>query len=257
LGVPAGCDVAVTGPGYGDEVSDAGPTPQWRSPWDPAQHPGEQASPWTPNTDAYSGPRPAPYGSDPYAAPAYQPAPVERPVVELADVWTAILGTVGVLLVGVLATFVWVWVAPRVIAVKDAKGGVSLASGESKAFAGADVTYLFVTLGAGILCAVVAALVARHRGLAVSVAMGGGGIVASLMVAWLGRWLTGGPLHRWADHASVGSHQLFIQLQTRPFIVAWPMIALAITFAVALANAERRSAASPHQAMDQSRSSAV
>lgn len=182
--------------------------------------------------------RPAPYGQSPYASPAYPAPPLQQPAVELADVWTAILGTIGVLLVGVLATFVWVWVAPRVVAVKDAKGGVSLSGGDPKGFAGADVTFLFVTLGAGVLCAAIAALVARHRGLAVSVAMAVGGVLSSLMVAWLGRWLTGGPLHRWAAHASVGTHHLFIQLQTRPFIVAWPVIALVITFAVALATGD-------------------
>jgi hypothetical protein len=153
-----------------------------------------------------------------------------------------VLGTLAVLPVGVVATFVWVWIAPRAIAVKDAQGGVSLAAPETKGFAAADVKYLFVTAGAGALCAIVAAIVARHRGLAVSVAMAGGGILASLTVAWLGRWLTGGPITRWAAHASVGSHHLFIQLQTRPFVVAWPVVALIITFVVALATQEQPSA---------------
>lgn len=157
----------------------------------------------------------------------------------MADVWTALLGTVFVLIVGVLATFLWVWLAPHAVAVKDAKGGVSLSAPETKSFAGADVVFLFVTVGAGALCAVVAAIVARHRGLAVSVAMGGGGLLASLMVAWLGRWFTGGPIHQWADHVSVGSHQLYLQLQTRPFVVAWPVVALLITFVVALATQDR------------------
>jgi hypothetical protein len=169
-------------------------------------------------------------------------------------VWTVLLGTISVLLVGIAATFVWVWVSPRLIAAKDAKGGVSLAAPESKAFAGADVKFLFVTVAAGILCGVVAALVARHRGLAVSVAMASGGILASLMVAWGGRWLTGGPLGRWADHASVGSHHLFIQLQTRPFIMAWPVVALLITFLVALATPDRPAPEPPKHTFDPTRS---
>jgi len=180
-----------------------------------------------------------PYGSDPYAGAHAHPEPPRRPVFERADLWTTLLGTVAVLIVGVIATFIWVWIAPRAIAAKDAKGGVSLSVPETRAFVGADVTYFFVTLGAGVLCALVAATVARHRGLAVSIAMAGGGILSSLMVAWLGRWLTGGPLHRWADHASVGSHHLYLQLQTRPFIVAWPVVALLITFVVALATQDR------------------
>jgi hypothetical protein len=184
-------------------------------------------------------PRPVPYGVSPYATPSVDHEDGERPLIEMADVWTALLGTIAVLIVGVVATFIWVWVAPRAVAVKDAQGGVSLVAPETKAFAGADATYFFITLGAGLLCGAVAAIVARHRGLAVTVALGGGGLLSSLIVAWLGRWLTGGPLTRWAHDASAGHHDLFIQLQTRPFIMAWPIAALVITFFVALAAANR------------------
>ena len=59
------------------------------------------------------------------------------------------------------------------------------------------------------------------------------------MVAWLGRWVTGGPIHRWAANVPVGSHELYLQLQTRPFVVAWPVVALVITFVVALATQDR------------------
>jgi hypothetical protein len=158
---------------------------------------------------------------------------------ERADLWTTLLGTIAVLIVGLIATLIWIWIAPRAIAVKDAKGGVSLSVPETKAFVSADVSYFFITLGAGVLCALIAAIVARHRGLAVAIAMAGGGILSALMVAWLGRLLTGGPLTRWADHASVGSHHLYLQLQTRPFIVAWPVAALVITFVVALVTQDR------------------
>jgi hypothetical protein len=187
----------------------------------------------------YSGARPAPYGVSPYATPVRAENEHERPLFEMADVWTALLGTVSVQIVGVIASFVWVAVAPRAVAVKDASGGVSLLVPETKAFAGADSTYFLVTLVAGLLCGAVAAIVARHRGVAVTVALGGGGLLSALMVAWLGRWLTGGPLLRWAHHASTGNHELFIQLQTRPFIMTWPIAALVVTFFVALATANR------------------
>jgi hypothetical protein len=173
-----------------------------------------------PSTEAYPAPRPAPYGSSPYAIGPVPwnplPEPPPRRLVEMADVWTTLLGTVGVLVVGVLASVVWVWLAPRVMAVRDAKGGVSLVDGSTKAFAGADVWFLFVTAGAGLLCGLIAAVVARHRGLAVSVAMAVGGIAAALLAAFLGRMFTGGPL------------------STRQYVVAWPMAALAVTFVVAL-----------------------
>lgn len=188
-------------------------------------------------TDAYHGPRPAPYGQSPYATTPPPPAH-RRPLVERADLWTALLGTIAVLIVSIPATFLWVWLAPRV-PVKTTAQGSSILVPYPKGFAGADVTFLFITAGAGAVCGIVAALVARHRGLAVSVAMAAGGILSSLIVAWLGRWLTGGPRGRWAAHAADGTHHLFIQLQTRPFIVAWAVVALVITFVVALATQER------------------
>lgn len=201
----------------------------------------QPTSPWSDGTHAYPGPRPAPYGSSPYAQPVSQPvepAPNE-PLFGRADFWTVILGTIGVLLVGVIATFVWVWLAPRAMATRDAGAGVGLVKPETKAFAGADVTFLFITVAAGLICGVLAAVVARHRGLAVTIAMGGGGLLASLMVAWGGRFLTGGPLGTWARHTSTGSHELFIQLQARPFVMAWPIAALVVTFLVALATRDR------------------
>jgi len=200
------------------------------------------AEPRDPNgawTGGYHSPRPAPYGVSPYASPPVEHREPDRPLVEMADVWTALLGTIAVLIVGVVATFIWVGVAPRAVAAKDANGAVRLLAPETKAFAGADATYFIVTVVAGLLCGLIAAVVARHRGLAVTVALGGGGLLSSLMVAWLGRWLTGGPLSRWAQHASTGNHDLFIQLQTRPFIVAWPIAALVVTFFVALATSNR------------------
>jgi hypothetical protein len=211
--------------GYGDEMSDADvtvPTP-----------PEEPHS-----TVAYPEPRPAPYGSSPYAteAPQLSASTIggQRPIVELADIWTALLGTVAVVFVGLLATIVWVVTAPRAMAVKNAQGGVSLVSPLTKAFAGADVYYLLITIVAGVLCGLAGAAVARRRGLAVSVAVAGGGILAALLVAWVGRWFTGGPLLHWAHRVPPGTHRLYIELQTRQFIVGWPIAALAVTFIVGL-----------------------
>jgi hypothetical protein len=205
------------------EADDAGPTtPGWTG--DGADDPGTEARPhW------------ATYGTQPYAV-APPPPPTQRPVVEIADLWTVVLGTVGVLLVGVVTTAVWVWVAPRVIAVKQPGGGVGFVASEPKGFAGADVAFLAITAAAGLLCAGVAALVARRRGLAVTVAMAGGGFLASWLTAWFGRLLTGGPAAHWVAHATVNAHQhYFIELQTRPFVMAWPVVALVVTFFVALA----------------------
>ena len=218
-----------TGRPASDPSEQAAPREQAATP--PVGHP-----PAEPPTLAYPVWRPSPYGSPPYAqTPVPESAPAaRRPLVEMADLWTALLGTIGVVLLGFLATLIWVWIAPRALAVKDAQGGVSLVAPETKAFVGADVAYLFVTLGAGIVCGLVAALIARHRGPAVSIAMAAGGVLAALLVAWLGRWITGGPVVQWAHQHSTGQHRYFIELQARQFVMAWPVVALVITFVVAL-----------------------
>src|SRR5450432_1986932 len=100
-----------------------------------------------------------PYGSSPYAVTVTPGAAPDSdgpppPVLEMADVWTAVLGTIGVVLVGVVAGFVWAWLAPRAMAVADGKGKSGLINPETKAFAGADVMFLFIGLGAGLLCGI-------------------------------------------------------------------------------------------------------
>ncbi len=191
-----------------------------------------------------------PYGSVPYGSVPYGPGreqgsapsePTERPLVQRADLWAALLGTLAVVPLGALAALIWAAFSPRVAVVKNADGSVSLVDAYTKGFVGADVSYLIITVVAGLVCGVVAALIARHRGSAVAVSMAAGGFLAAWLMAWLGRWLTGGPASRWNDHASAGPHHYFIQLQARPFLMAWPVAALAVTFVVALV-ADSRSA---------------
>jgi hypothetical protein len=219
----------MTGAGYGEDVSeDATP---------PAS--GEQEP-----TLAYPEPRPMPYGSSPYAV-TVDPAAVmvadvpQRRLVEPADVWTAVLGTLAVSLVGVLAGFVWLWVAPRAAAVADGKGHSGIVDPSTKAFAGADVAFLGIGLAAGVLCAVVAAILARHRGLAVTVAMAVGGTAASFLATWLGRTISGGPVGHWQNHIGAGNHRYFLELGNEQFLLAWPIVALIVTFIVALVTPDR------------------
>jgi hypothetical protein len=199
----------------------------------------EQADEPAQPTLAYPQSRPMPYGSSPYAITVTPGAVPDnegprRPVLEMADVWTAVLGTIGVALLGVVAGFVWAWLAPRAMAVADGKGKSGLINPETKAFAGADVMFLFIGVGAGLLCGSVAAILARRRGVAVSVAMALGGTLASLLAAFIGRALSGGPARYWADHVSAGNHRYFIELITRQYLVGWPLAALAVTFVVGL-----------------------
>ena len=207
-----------------------------------SDEPTEQAAETEP-TSAYPQPRPMPYGSSPYAVtvqvPAADSAARERALVEPPDVWTALLGSIGVASLGVLAGFVWLWLAPRALTTSDGNGHSSLLNPSTKAFAGADVTFLFIGIGAGLICGVGAAILARHRGLAVSVAMGVGGTLASLIAAWIGRALSGGPNNYWLHHATAGNHRFFLELATRPYLMAWPVTALIVTFIVAMATPDQ------------------
>jgi hypothetical protein len=229
LGVSPGRPLSLTSAGYGEQVSD-----------DTTEPGGEESEP----TLAYPQPRPIPYGSSPYAvtvsAATFATAEVRRqPLLEMADLWTFVLGTVCVIPVGVLAGFVWLWLAPRAMAVADGKGKTGLLDPGTKAFAGADVTFLFTAIVAGVLCGAVAAIIARHRGVAVSAALAAGGTIAAVLAAWFGRTLSGGPANHWAHQVAAGNHRYFIELTTRQYLVAWPMAALAVTFVVALLTPDR------------------
>jgi hypothetical protein len=184
-----------------------------------------------------------PYGSSPYAltiAPAVDGRTRGRSLIGLADVWTALLGTIAVVIVGVLAGFVWLWLAPRPHGVVSAGAEKSVQfDSANKVFASADVTFLFIGAGAGLVCGLVATILARRRGVAVSVAMAVGGTIASLLAAFIGRALSGGPQDYWLARASVGPHRYFIELTTRRFLVGWPIAALLVVFVVALFTPDR------------------
>ena len=184
-----------------------------------------------------------PYGSSPYAVsvtPATDARARSRSPVELADVWTALLGTLAVIPLGVIAGFVWLWIAARPHGVVSAGNGKSVVfDSANKVFASADVTFLFIGVGAGLLCGIVASIIARHRGVAVSIAMAVGGTIASLLAAFIGRALSGGPQDYWLARASVGPHRYFIELTTRRFLVGWPIAALLVVFVVGLFTPDR------------------
>ena len=149
-----------------------------------------------------------------------------------------LLGTLAVLPVGVIGALVWIGLAPRVPAAVTADHHVSFVGSEPRGFITADITFLAIALAAGVLCGVLAAILGRHRGTAVAVAMAAGGVGASYLMSWLGTWLTGGPAHRWAQHAAPGTHSYFLHLQTQPFLFAWPFVAvLVVLIAVAVTDA--------------------
>lgn len=179
-----------------------------------------------------------PYGSSPYAVTlgpdaAIAPPAIRRPIFGWADAWTALLGSIGISVLGVAAGLIWLGLAPR--ATGQVQGGqIGFGSNVNKVFAGADLSFALICTVAGVLCGIVGALVARRRGLAVSLAMAIGGTAASVIASWLGRQISGGPTARWAAHAGTGPHHYFIALLDRQFLVAWPLAGLVVTLLVAM-----------------------
>ena len=103
------------------------------------------------------------------------------------DVPRALVVVAVTVLLGSPAGLLWAVVAPRLRVTVGAGGELSTPDLEaSKAFIGADGSYLLVMLGAGILCGVLAWLFARQAGPWTVLALAVGGYLAALVAARVG-----------------------------------------------------------------------
>jgi hypothetical protein len=111
----------------------------------------------------------------------------------------ALVVAMVVALLGFPLGALWSAMAPHVPAIMTADGPV-YAQPDGEQPVGAEGTYVFLTLGAGVLLAVLAwLLLRRYRGLAVLLGLGLGGIGAGVLTWWFG--------HRIGRHsAPVGAH---------------------------------------------------
>ncbi|WP_369778996.1 hypothetical protein [Streptomyces sp. R33] len=130
---------------------------------------------------------------------------------------------------GVLLALLWVWLAPRAQYVSNGEA-VFLRSSESEARIGADGTFFVLSLGFGVLTAVLVFLWRRRGGvpLVVGLAIGSG---FAALVGWrLGLWL--GPSADVAAAAlKAGKGVPFdapLQLLARGVLLVWPMVAVAV-----------------------------
>lgn len=141
-------------------------------------------------------------------------------------------------LLGAPAGLIWSWVAPR-FTVEVTANGVSTPNIEgSKAFIGADGSYLLVMLGAGVLCGAVAWVLARRSGPWTVLSLTAGGVLGALVAARVG--VLPGTEHVLAalkEHSGVrGQVQLYLgvlpQHGSQPHLrapwaaVGWPVGAL-------------------------------
>jgi hypothetical protein len=125
---------------------------------------------------------------DPFAPPPPLPR-AERAATPgrwRSDVPRAIAVLVGSVLLGAPAGLLWAQVAPRLRVTVTDKGLDYPDLEGTKAFIGADGSYVLVMLGAGLLCGLVGWLVARKAGPWTVAALAVGGFLAALVGARVG-----------------------------------------------------------------------
>jgi hypothetical protein len=139
-----------------------------------------------------------------YSGPVGYPGPLEYPVARpghryLGEGLVALGLAAVVALLGFPLGMLWSALAPHVPAVMTAEGPV-YAQPDGEQPVGAEGTYVFLTLGAGLVLAILAwVLLRRFRGLAVLLGLGLGGVGAGVLTWWYG--------HRIGRHsAPVGAH---------------------------------------------------
>lgn len=121
------------------------------------------------------------------AMPLYgDPQPTGRPSRRRQDLATFVGVVVGSVLLGAPAGLLWSHVAPR-LTVEIKADGPHVADLEStKAFIGADGSYLIVMVALGLLCGVLAWRFARRSGPFTVLALAVGGTLAALIAASVG-----------------------------------------------------------------------
>lgn len=151
-----------------------------------------------------------------------------------------VLGAASVV-AGALAGIVWRSVAPLVqgvVSVTDGQRSAYYADPETKGFVGQDGTFAICAAVAAVLLAVAAFLWLRRRApIGAALALGGGGIGAAYLAAWIGGRL--GPGHGSIVAAAQnvpnnGTFDLPLQLSATGVIWLWPAIAVGLYFLLML-----------------------
>ncbi|MFJ9561733.1 AAA family ATPase [Streptomyces fuscichromogenes] len=134
---------------------------------------------------------------------------------------------------GVLLGLLWLWLAPHVPLVGDRSGkswAVYLKDSEGEQAAGVDGTFTLLALAFGFLSAVAVFLWRRRGGVPLVVALGVGGLLASVLAWRLGTWL--GPEQDVIAHAkAVGKGVTFsapLKLGAKGALLAWSLSALVV-----------------------------
>ncbi|MET9257939.1 AAA family ATPase [Streptomyces sp. NPDC048182] len=155
----------------------------------------------------------------------------------LGELLRAGLTLVAVALCGALLGVLWWQLAPTVPLVGDVVSGkwiVYLQDSEGEQAIGVDGTFTLLALAFGALSGAVVFLLRRRGGVPLVVALGAGGLLASLLAWWLGTHL--GPTSDVIAHArAVGKGVTFsapLKLGAKGALLAWPLAALVVHLAL-------------------------
>lgn len=149
------------------------------------------------------------------------------------EVREAAVVTVAVALGGVLLGLLWWWLAPHVPLVGDVVDKswvVYLADSEGEQAIGVDGTFTLLALAFGVVSALAVFLWRRRGGVPLVVALGVGGLLASLLAWRIGVWL--GPQQDVIAHArQVGKGVTFsapLKLGAKGALLTWSLVALIV-----------------------------
>ncbi|MFE7859353.1 AAA family ATPase [Streptomyces sp. NPDC101209] len=149
------------------------------------------------------------------------------------EVREAAVVTVAVALGGVLLGLLWWWLAPHVPLVGDIVDKswvVYLADSEGEQAIGVDGTFTLLALAFGVVSALAVFLWRRRGGVPLVVALGVGGLLASLLAWRIGVWL--GPQQDVIAHArQVGKGVTFsapLKLGAKGALLTWSLAALIV-----------------------------
>jgi hypothetical protein len=185
--------------------------PSLSTEFSPAHHgtPAARAQfPAEPSSDPAASDDP---GASPAIGRAYIPAP-PFPGSEWAVSLREALAALGIAVVLALAGFPlgWLWssIAPHV-PVQITSDGAVLSQPEQEQLIGGEGTYLFITVGVGLVAAILAwALLRRYRGYLMLLGLALGGAVGGAITAWFGHRIGLSHFRDLLAHAPVGTNFL-------------------------------------------------
>lgn len=169
-------------------------------------------------------------------------APYERPLRLLEDLTTAVVTAVFVALSGAIAGLIWAAIAPK-LAVGRAIAGAEVAF---KAQVGADVSFLAVTVVAGVLCAAVATIGFRASGPGLVTGLAAGGLTAAFIADRVGylveRSATLTAIHAAgvAHPSGLGVSLLDFRVRALGVVTGWPIAAVVVAALVEAMRTRRR-----------------